>query len=40
MGLIGMRELAHSRGGRLEISGKAGKGTTVTLRMPLKGEVE
>jgi signal transduction histidine kinase len=35
LGLIGMRERAHLAGGRLEIMGIAGKGTTLMLRVPL-----
>jgi signal transduction histidine kinase len=37
LGLIGMRELARSHNGVLEITGQQGKGTTVTLNMPLGG---
>jgi signal transduction histidine kinase/ligand-binding sensor domain-containing protein len=33
-GLVGMRERAHDVGGTLEIRSEAGKGTTVTLRLP------
>lgn len=35
IGLLGMRERARMRGGRLEIQGVAGGGTTVSLRLPL-----
>jgi len=35
IGLLGMSERARMRGGKLEIQGVAGKGTTVTLRLPL-----
>jgi signal transduction histidine kinase len=34
LGLLGMRERAHLIGGRIEIVGVDGKGTTVTLRVP------
>jgi signal transduction histidine kinase len=34
LGLLGMRERAASLGGRIEISGQPGKGTTVMLRLP------
>ena len=34
-GLIGMRERAYSQGGKLQISGIPGKGTTVVLTIPL-----
>jgi signal transduction histidine kinase len=34
-GLLGMRERARSLGGRLEIAAWPGKGTTVTLQLPL-----
>jgi PAS domain S-box-containing protein len=33
-GLLSMRERAHLLGGELEVSGVAGEGTTVTLRVP------
>jgi len=35
LGLLGMRERAHLIGGRVDIAGVEGKGTTVTLRVPL-----
>jgi PAS domain S-box-containing protein len=35
LGLIGMRERAHLVGGRIEISGVAGRGTGLALRVPL-----
>jgi PAS domain S-box-containing protein len=35
LGLLGMRERARGLGGRLEIAARPGKGTTVTLRLPL-----
>lgn len=35
IGLLGMRERARMQGGTLKIQGVAGKGTTVTLRLPL-----
>jgi signal transduction histidine kinase len=34
LGLLGMHERAHLIGGRIEIVGVDGKGTTVTLRVP------
>jgi signal transduction histidine kinase len=36
-GLRGMRERAANLGGRLEIESGAGKGTTVTVRVPVRG---
>ncbi len=36
LGLIGMQERAHALGGTLSITGIRGKGTTVTLAVPLK----
>jgi signal transduction histidine kinase len=35
-GLIGMRERALALGGLLEISGIAGEGTTIIVRLPLE----
>jgi signal transduction histidine kinase len=35
LGLLGMRERAHLIGGTIDIKGIEGKGTTVTLRMPV-----
>jgi len=35
LGLLGMRERAHSLGGTVEISGVAGKGTVLTVRLPI-----
>jgi signal transduction histidine kinase len=35
LGLIGMRERAHLIGGTIEISGAAGKGTVLRLRVPI-----
>lgn len=35
LGLLGMQERAQQFGGELRIDGAAGKGTTVTLRLPL-----
>jgi signal transduction histidine kinase/ABC-type uncharacterized transport system substrate-binding protein len=35
LGLLGMRERAHSIGARIEIKGIAGKGTAVIVRLPL-----
>ncbi|MCC2643058.1 MAG: putative Histidine kinase [Nitrospira sp.] len=39
LGLLGMRERAAQWGGDISIQGTDGKGTTVTVRMPLKGGV-
>ncbi len=36
VGLIGMRERAQFLGGKLDIEGEEGKGTTITLRIPLE----
>jgi signal transduction histidine kinase len=38
LGLIGMRERCHHLGGTVDIRGKRGKGTTVTVNLP-SGEV-
>jgi signal transduction histidine kinase len=35
IGLLGMRERAHLLGGTIDITGVEGKGTTVTLRLPV-----
>ena len=35
LGLLGMQERAHLIGGTIDITGTEGKGTTVTLRVPL-----
>lgn len=35
LGLLGMRERADMIGGKLEVSGIMGKGTTITLRVPI-----
>lgn len=35
LGVVGMRERAYIVGGELEILGRPGKGTTVTVRAPL-----
>jgi signal transduction histidine kinase/ABC-type uncharacterized transport system substrate-binding protein len=35
LGLLGMRERAHSIGARMEIEGIAGQGTTLIIRLPL-----
>jgi PAS domain S-box-containing protein len=37
LGLLGMRERAHLIGGRIDITGLAGKGTVVTVRIPNSG---
>jgi signal transduction histidine kinase len=36
LGLLGMRERAHSVGGTVEIGGAAGKGTVLTVRLPIQ----
>jgi signal transduction histidine kinase len=36
LGILGMRERAHLVGGRIDISGVEGKGTAVTVRVPLR----
>lgn len=38
LGLLGMRERAHSVGGRVEINGTPGKGTTLIVRVPLPSD--
>lgn len=38
IGLLGMKERALMVGGSVDIRGKAGKGTTVTVRVPLEGK--
>jgi PAS domain S-box-containing protein len=37
LGLLGMRERAHLVGGKIDINGLAGKGTVVTVRIPISG---
>jgi signal transduction histidine kinase len=37
-GLMGMRERAHVFGGRLEIAGTSGQGTTVRVRIPIRSQ--
>lgn len=37
LGLLGMRERAHLIGGKIDINGLAGKGTVVTVRIPISG---
>ncbi|HXM36681.1 MAG TPA: ATP-binding protein, partial [Pyrinomonadaceae bacterium] len=37
LGLLGMRERAHLIGGKIDITGSEGKGTVVTLRIPISG---
>jgi PAS domain S-box-containing protein len=37
LGLLGMRERANLVGGELDINGDEGKGTTVTVRVPVNG---
>jgi PAS domain S-box-containing protein len=38
LGLLGMRERAHSIGGKVEINGIAGKGTVLIVRLPINGD--
>ncbi|NIR49966.1 PAS domain S-box protein [candidate division KSB1 bacterium] len=38
LGLVGIRERAYSWGGKVEISGKPGKGTNVTVTIPHKDD--
>jgi signal transduction histidine kinase len=40
LGLIGMQERAHLIGGKVEITGAAGKGTVLTVRVPLHTQVD
>ena len=40
LGLLGMRERAHLVGGTIDIQGAAGKGTAVTLRIPVSRPAE
>jgi signal transduction histidine kinase len=40
IGLAGMRERALVFGGRVDIAGTLGAGTTVTVRMPLSQPAE
>ena len=37
MGLIGMRERVHERGGRIRVSGRPGRGTSIVCWFPLDG---
>jgi two-component system, NarL family, sensor histidine kinase UhpB len=37
LGLLGMRERAHSINGKVEINGIPGKGTVLTVRLPING---
>jgi signal transduction histidine kinase len=36
LGLLGMRERAYSYGGEVQIAGYPGRGTTVTVKIPIK----
>jgi PAS domain S-box-containing protein len=38
LGLIGMRERVHLVGGKIEITGAPGKGTVLTVRVPIRNE--
>ena len=38
LGLVGMRERAQLVGGRLTLTGGAGKGTVLTVRVPIPGQ--
>jgi PAS domain S-box-containing protein len=40
LGLLGMRERARLVGGEVEIEGVKGRGTTVTVRLPVRDEAE
>jgi PAS domain S-box-containing protein len=40
IGLLGMSERARMQGGTLEVQGETGKGTTVSLRLPLSARKE
>ncbi len=40
LGILGMRERAHLIGAEFEISGVEGKGTVVTLRLPMSGKAK
>ncbi len=40
LGLIGMRERVYSHGGTIEFSGEAGKGTVITVVIPVTGEAD
>ena len=40
LGILGMRERAHLIGAEFEISGVEGKGTLVTLRLPMSGKAK
>jgi PAS domain S-box-containing protein len=37
LGLLGMRERAHLIGGKINITGMAGEGTSITVRVPISG---
>jgi PAS domain S-box-containing protein len=39
LGLIGMRERVQLIGGQVEISGTAGRGTTLTVRVPFRAQI-
>jgi len=38
LGLLGMRERAHIAGAKIDITGSEGKGTVVTMRIPIPGQ--
>jgi signal transduction histidine kinase len=38
LGILGMRERAHLIGSEIEIKGTEGKGTVVTVRVPIPGD--
>lgn len=40
LGLLGMKERAHMIGGKLDISSEQGKGTTITIVVPMQSESE
>jgi signal transduction histidine kinase len=39
-GLLGMQERARILGGRVDIHGEQGKGTTITIRIPMQLSTE
>jgi signal transduction histidine kinase len=39
LGFFGMRERVHAAGGHLDIESAPGKGTTISIILPVKGEL-
>ena len=37
LGLLGMQERAHLIGGKINVTGVEGKGTVITVRIPISG---